>query len=322
MSDIRRFDFEGGPLTTITYKGRIAFIAKEVGERLGYADGGKIPKMIRQEWKDEFEEEVDYTLPKGSDLSDLKAVLEVSTEYGLSFKYAPHVMLLYESGVNAVALLSRKPVARRLRQFIAREVMPQLNRDGRYDPGRSVMEDGTLSELPRTLPDAYRAMSELYLAAAQEAQGRMEEEKKRIEAEAAVEKMTPDARYGKALSLAKGCVNAGEVAKSIYIEGVDLGRNRLLSFLREESRIITGGKEHNLPYQRYVESGLFMVRTGQRLRSDGTYENTKTLGITPKGEKAIVSWIVESKKYSGRIVRYKGRVVNGQIDLFKKRGIK
>jgi anti-repressor protein len=61
-----------------------------------------------------------------------------------------------------------------------------------------------------------------------------------------------------------------------------IGRNRMFEFLREKSVLINGGSEHNLPYQKYIDSGYFTVRRIIIHRTNGDELKTQTL-VTPKG---------------------------------------
>ncbi len=61
-----------------------------------------------------------------------------------------------------------------------------------------------------------------------------------------------------------------------------IGRNRLFEFLREKNILIDEGPEHNLPYQKYIDSGYFIVRRVIIHRTNGDELKTQTL-VTPKG---------------------------------------
>jgi hypothetical protein len=75
--------------------------------------------------------------------------------------YVPSVLMLYESGVHLVLQRTRKPAGKALRRWFADEVMPQLARDGRYAPERTVI-DGEIKlrpeaeELRARGPDAWK----------------------------------------------------------------------------------------------------------------------------------------------------------------------
>ena len=73
---VKVFEFEDQPLTVVMYNGKPAFVAKEVGERLGYTDGTKIAKNISQRWTDDFENGVDYSVLTGEELADFKQILK------------------------------------------------------------------------------------------------------------------------------------------------------------------------------------------------------------------------------------------------------
>jgi len=164
MTDLVKLnqEFEGKPLTTIFYRNRPCWIAREVGKAVGYARGGeRLTTNIANEWKDEFIEGHDFVIISGDELADFKAVLQLHTDSVGS--RAKHLLLLFEPGLHLTLAKTNKPVGRRLRRFIADEVLPQISRDGAYLPERSV-EDGQLVE-----SEAAVATRRLILAEAREA---------------------------------------------------------------------------------------------------------------------------------------------------------
>ncbi len=133
-------EFEGEKITTLTYNGRLAWIASEVGKILGYArDGGRLVNSISDEWSEEFIEHHDYTVLAGEELKSFKTFMEANTESVSAF--SSHLLLLFEPGLHLCLAKTNKPIGRRLRRFLADEVMPQLARDGRYSPDREVVDD-------------------------------------------------------------------------------------------------------------------------------------------------------------------------------------
>ncbi|RME24799.1 MAG: hypothetical protein D6798_10370, partial [Deltaproteobacteria bacterium] len=135
--------FEGEPLTTLTWKGRPAWIGREIGRRLEYADRGKrLVSRIRKEWADEFIEGIDYVVLAGEDLAALKAMLGHGT-HGVPGRTA-RLMLLLEPGLHLVLTKTDKPIGKDLRRFLVGEVLPQLVRTGSYAPERTVTEAGVV----------------------------------------------------------------------------------------------------------------------------------------------------------------------------------
>ena len=135
-------DFEGKPLTTLTCKGRPAWVARQVGATLGYANSGKrLANKIAGDWAEEFIDGHDYLVLRGEDLAAFKELAKDSP-VAVSSRVNRGLLILFESGLHLVLAKTNKPVGRRLRRFLVDEVVPQLVRDGRYDPERKVEGEG------------------------------------------------------------------------------------------------------------------------------------------------------------------------------------
>ncbi len=125
--------FEGEPLTTLTWDGQPAWVCRQIGARLDYAKSGKrLVSRIRREWADEFTEGKDYVILSGPELAHLKAFAGRGTP-GVPSR-AGSLMLLLEPGLHLVLTRTDKPIGKRLRRFLADEVLPQLARTGAYSP--------------------------------------------------------------------------------------------------------------------------------------------------------------------------------------------
>lgn len=127
--------FEGKGITTLQWSGQPPFwVAKELGQALGYAGGGEgLTDLLRREWADEFIEGHDYALLKGQPLAELKKVL--ARNPGITRAVEPNVnqlLVLYQSGIDGVALKTDKPEGKRFRRWLRDEVFPELRRTGRY----------------------------------------------------------------------------------------------------------------------------------------------------------------------------------------------
>lgn len=128
MADI--INFEGHGLTVVTFKGRPALIAREVCAVLGYAnEGGRGVDKITGDWADEFIEGQDFERLEGEDLSLFATTESVGAK-------VRHLILLYESGVDLVCLLTRKNVGKRLRRTLVDNVTWRMRRGLLSDDGR------------------------------------------------------------------------------------------------------------------------------------------------------------------------------------------
>jgi len=128
------YQFEGHHLTQVEYQGQPCWIAREVGAALGYdKGGGRFSQKITSAWAAEFTDGQDYHRLSGPELASLAALLDApesgaSRHGGLRYQ----ILLLTESGVWLGCILSRKPAGRRLRRWLATEVLPQLRQTGSY----------------------------------------------------------------------------------------------------------------------------------------------------------------------------------------------
>ena len=140
--------FGGRPLNVLSSDGRPAWIARELGAALGYAQVGKrLVSRIRDEWAEEFIPGHDYAFLSGTDLAAVKDIVaadEISPA-------TPSLLVLFEPGLHLVLVKTSKPAGRLLRRFIVDEVLPALARTGRYSPEESEEEDEDDAPQPSAL---------------------------------------------------------------------------------------------------------------------------------------------------------------------------
>lgn len=154
MNELARITFDDHVLTFLRHKGRICVPARALGAALGMSHGGKrLPNKIAREWSEDFVEGVDYDVLRGEELEVVRSELERGTD-PVPLPGRGSLMVLYESGVHLVLVKSRTEKGRRLRRILADDVLPQLSRDGRFDPSRSVVNGELVGPvLGETLPE-------------------------------------------------------------------------------------------------------------------------------------------------------------------------
>lgn len=106
-----------------------------------------------------------------------------------------------------------------------------------------------------------------------------EERQKRLLAEQQIEEMKPLAEFADHVSNTKDLIDVGRMAKLLHDERIDIGRNKLFQWLRE-NRILM---KNNTPYQSYVDGGYFKVRESTQDTAYGSKVFTTTY-ITGKGQ--------------------------------------
>ena len=114
----------------------------------------ELAKKIQSNWSSFFTDGKHYAVVTGKDLYDLKQIVKMSSKSEAILK-GPAIMLLFEVGLNMIAIKSGKPEAIRLQEYVAEKVMPQLVRGGKFDPARKVDENGQLTTGNNTRSSAF-----------------------------------------------------------------------------------------------------------------------------------------------------------------------
>lgn len=180
--------------------------------------------------------------------------------------------LINESGVYSLILSSKLPRAKEFKRWVTAEVLPSIRKHGAY------MTEETL-EKAITSPDfLIRLATQL-----------KEEQTKRIAAEKQIELDRPKVVFADAVEASDGSILVGVLAKILKQNGVEMGQNRLFSWLRENGYLMKGGASRNMPTQYSKEHGLIDVKESTHIMPDGTIRQTFTPKITGKGQKYFVN---------------------------------
>lgn len=100
-----------------------------------------------------------------------------------------------------------------------------------------------------------------------------------------IEKMIPKEIFADSVSVSGNSILVGEMAKLLKQNGHNVGQNRMFAWLRENGYLISRkGSDYNMPTQRSMELGLFEIKEGTIVHSDGHTSITKTPKITGKGQ--------------------------------------
>lgn len=222
--EITLFNFDGSQVRTINKDGDPWFVAKDVCAVLAIANHN------------------DATSRLGN---SMKSVVGVSDPHGRQ----QDTLVLNEAGVYKLAFRSNKPEAERFTDWLASEVLPAIRKTGAY----------SLPEPPQIVKD-WMAMSEedkgiTYLTT----------RKDLIAEKAARAEEAPLVNFAKQVSgVEEKLMSMREVADLLNIP--ELGEKNLYKFLRADGILIDesrpgerSGRNHNLPYRRYIEAGYFRV---------------------------------------------------------------
>ncbi len=175
---------------------------------------------------------------------------------------------LTEDGLYEVLMLSRKPIAKEFKKRV-KEILKTIRKTGMY------VTDELLDN-----PDlAIKAFTRL-----------KEEKEKRKQLEKQIEEQASDVAFAKSLTVSKDCILVREMAKLLKQNGIDTGEERLFIYFRANGYLISKkGSDWNLPTQKSMNLGLFVIKEGIRHSASEGAKITKTPKITPKGQKYFLN---------------------------------
>ena len=168
-----------------------------------------------------------------------------------------------EGNVYRLIMKSKLPSAQRFEKWVMEEVLPNIRKHGAY------MNEDVINQTLEN-PDF---LIELAM--------KLKEEAKMLENTIAMDKPYTD--FGKSLATCEDAITIGQFAKILSNNDIEVGRNRLFSWFRDNGYLIKSGKDKNIPKQSYIKQGLFTVEERVVRTLEGEVISTTTL-ITGKGQ--------------------------------------
>lgn len=110
------------------------------------------------------------------------------------------------------------------------------------------------------------------------------------------EEMKPKALFADAVSASHTSILVGDLAKLLRQNGIDIGAHRLFEKLREKGFLMKSGSSKNMPTQASMDRGLFEIKEGSYINSDGVNVVTKTTKVTGKGQVYFVNLFLNAQK--------------------------
>ena len=180
--------------------------------------------------------------------------------------------IINESGLYNVILRSDKPEAKPFRKWVTSEVLPTIRRHGMY---------ATPDTVEKMLADPDTTIKLLETI--------KQERAARLALEAQAEADKPKVLFADAVSASHTSILVGDLAKLLRQNGVEIGQNRLFSFLREKGYLCSHGERYNLPTQRSMDRGWFQVKETTINQPDGSVRITRTVKVTGKGQQYFIN---------------------------------
>ena len=185
----------------------------------------------------------------------------------------PNVNIINESGLYALIFKSRKPEAKAVRRWVTSEVIPAIRKTGGYIKAK----EGDTPEM-------------ILARAVLVAQDTINRQK------AQIADMRPKALFADAVASSNTSILVGELAKLLKQNGINIGQNRLFTWLRKNGWLIKrNGVDYNMPTQKSMESGLFEIKEWAVNNPDGSVRVTKTPKVTGKGQLYFVNLFLKEQ---------------------------
>lgn len=174
-----------------------------------------------------------------------------------------------EGNLYRLITKSNLPQAEVFESWVFDEVLPSIRKTGMY----------ATDELLNNPDLAIKAFTRL-----------KEEQEKRMQLEKQIEDQAPAVAFANSLSVSDDCILVREMAKLLKQKGINTGEERLFKYFRANGYLISKkGSDWNLPTQKSMNLGLFVIKEGTRQSASEGVKITKTPKITGKGQQYFIN---------------------------------
>jgi len=147
-----------------------------------------------------------------------------------------------ESDVYRLIIKSKLPAAEQFEEWVMEDVLPQIRKNGSYT-------NQPQFEIPSSFSQALALASQL------------QEDKETLLLEVKVKDAKIEEDVPK-IEIYEGLIDTEELFSiSTAANNLNIGLKRLYVFLRNNKVLKSHGEQRNLPYQRYMDSGYFLVKS-------------------------------------------------------------
>lgn len=246
-----------GAIRTLEISGEPWFVGKDVAEVLRYAETANMRKLL---------DEADY-----KEIDPQNGLFAGFVQNGITLepnKNIRRMLLINESGLYQAIFGSKLPTARAFKRWVTSEVLPSIRKHGLYATDELLDNPDLIIQMASKLKEEREAREVL---------------------EAENDIMKPKALFADAVSASHTSILVGDLAKLLRQNGIDIGANRLFEKLREKGFLMKSGSSKNMPTQSSMDRGLFEIKEGSYINSDGVNVVTKTTKVTGKGQVYFVN---------------------------------
>ena len=181
-----------------------------------------------------------------------------------------------------LAMKAKNDVAEKFQAKVADEIIPSIRKHGAY-------------MTPETLKAAI--LNPDYLLSIVTALKEETDKRKLLEQEAEVNK--PKVLFAEAVDASENSILIGDLAKLLKQNGIDIGQNRLFTWMRNNGYLVKRrGEDYNSPTQKTMEAGWMEIKENTVEKPDGSIIVTKTPKVTGRGQRYFINKFLTEEKMS------------------------
>ena len=211
------------------------------------------------------------------DTSDaLKKHVEAEDKLSRYFADSGQNRLMYvinESGFYSLVLSSKMPKAKKFKHWVTSEVLPTIRKNGGFVNNPKKFVDTYFPSADSYTKDFILALLE-----------------HNDELESKLELNAPKVSFAEHVEDSDDYININTLAKLSNANGIKMGSTKLFEWLRNNNILM----KNNLPYQKFMKRGYFVVKESIK-RVSGKYKLFQTTLVTGKGQVYLINKLLNDK---------------------------
>ena len=175
----------------------------------------------------------------------------------------------------------------KFKRWVTSEVLPSIRKTGKYE----IKNNPAIEKL-----DSYSTVNSYMIENPIERAKRwIEEQEEKIALENKIKADEPLVEFAKHVTETSDLIDIGMLSKVAKNENINIGRNKLFEWLRDNGYLMSRGIHKNEPYQKWIDKGYFELKEYSYKTAYGESIGFKTY-VTGKGQIYIIE---ELRKYFG-----------------------
>ena len=183
------------------------------------------------------------------------------------------ITVINESGFYSLVLSSKMPKAKKFKRWVTSEVLPTIRKSGGFVNNPQKFVDTYFPSADSYTKDFILALLE-----------------HNDELESKLELNAPKVSFAEHVEDSDDYININTLAKLSNANGIKMGSTKLFEWLRNNNILM----KNNLPYQKFMKRGYFVVKESIK-RVSGKYKLFQTTLVTGKGQVYLINKLLNDK---------------------------